>query len=54
MIPESSLFDQSTMHDKTWHLCEKGLKMHPTYQFDHTNGYRAQIYRCPLLFPAQR
>jgi hypothetical protein len=25
--------------------------MHPTYQFQHTNGYRAQRYRCPLLFP---
>jgi hypothetical protein len=25
--------------------------MQPTYQFDHTNGYRAQRYRCPLLFP---
>jgi hypothetical protein len=40
--------------DKTWPLCEKGLKMHPTYQFDHTNGYRAHIYRCPLLFPKQQ
>ncbi len=28
-----------------------GLRMHPTYQFQHTNGYRAQRYRCPLLFP---
>ena len=25
--------------------------MHPTYQFAHTNGYRAQRYRCPLLSP---
>ena len=25
--------------------------MHPTYQFQHTNGYRAQRYRCPYLFP---
>lgn len=31
--------------------CSKGLRMHPTYLFDHTNGYRAQRYRCPLLFP---
>src|SRR5712692_4952536 len=31
--------------------CEKGLLMQPTYQFDHTNGYRAQRFRCPLLFP---
>lgn len=26
--------------------------MQPTYQFQHTNGYRAQRYRCPLLYPA--
>ncbi len=32
-------------------LCEKGLRMHPTYQFSHTYGYRAQRFRCPLLFP---
>ena len=32
-------------------LCPKGLRMTPTYQFAHTNGYRAQRYRCPLLFP---
>ncbi len=32
-------------------LCPKGLRMHPTYQFQHTNGYRAQRYRCPLLSP---
>jgi hypothetical protein len=32
-------------------LCEQGLRMHPTYQFQHTNGYRAQRFRCPLLFP---
>jgi hypothetical protein len=25
--------------------------MHPTYQFSHSNGYRAQRYRCPLLHP---
>lgn len=31
--------------------CPIQLRMHPTYQFDHTNGYRAQRYRCPLLFP---
>jgi hypothetical protein len=34
-------------------LCFKGLRMHPTYQFQHTNGYRAQRYRCPLLFPVR-
>jgi len=32
-------------------LCGKGLRMHPTYQFSHTYGYRAQRFRCPLLFP---
>ncbi len=33
-------------------FCPKGLLMHPTYQFAHPNGYRAQIYRCPLYFPS--
>jgi hypothetical protein len=33
-------------------LCEKGLRMHPTYQFSHTSGYLSQRFRCPLLFPA--
>jgi len=32
-------------------LCPVGLRMHPTYQFDHTRNYRAQRFRCPLLFP---
>jgi hypothetical protein len=32
-------------------LCEKGLRMHPTIQFNHTNGYRAQRFVCPLLYP---
>ena len=31
--------------------CSKGLRMHPTFQFWHTNGFRAQRFRCPLLFP---
>jgi hypothetical protein len=31
--------------------CEQGRPMTPSYQFDHTEGYRAQIFRCPLLFP---
>ena len=35
-------------------LCPKGLRMYPTYQFAHPNGYRAQIYRCPLYFPEMR
>jgi hypothetical protein len=32
-------------------FCPKNLKMFPTKQFNHTNGYRAQRYQCPLLFP---
>ena len=32
-------------------ICPKGLPMHATYQFNHTNGYRAQRFRGPLLFP---
>lgn len=32
-------------------LCPIGLRMHPTFQFNHTYGYRAQRFRCPLLFP---
>jgi len=32
-------------------ICEKGLRMHPTIQFQHTNGYRAQRFVCPLLYP---
>jgi hypothetical protein len=32
-------------------LCIRGLRMHPSYQFQHTNGSRAQRYQCPLLFP---
>jgi len=31
--------------------CPKGLLMHPTKSFNHTNGYRAQRFQCPLLFP---
>ena len=31
--------------------CSEGLRMHPTFLFRHTNGYRAQRFRCPLLFP---
>jgi hypothetical protein len=33
-------------------LCPERLRMHPTYQFDHTRGYRAQRFRCPLLIPS--
>ncbi|MGH2507082.1 MAG: transposase [Ktedonobacteraceae bacterium] len=32
-------------------LCPIGLPMHPTKQFNHTYGYRAQRFQCPLLFP---
>lgn len=32
-------------------LCDKGLRMHPTFPYAHTYGYRTQRYRCPLLFP---
>ena len=32
-------------------VCEKGLRMHPAFPYDHTYGYRTQRYRCPLLFP---
>jgi hypothetical protein len=31
--------------------CPIGLPMHPTLQFNHTYGYRAQRFQCPLLFP---
>jgi hypothetical protein len=31
--------------------CAKGWRMQPTYAFQHTNGFRAQRFRCPLLFP---
>jgi hypothetical protein len=33
--------------------CPIGLPMHPTIQFNHTYGYRAQRFQCPLLFPKQ-
>jgi hypothetical protein len=31
--------------------CSAGLRMSRTFQFWHTNGFRAQRFRCPLLFP---
>ena len=31
--------------------CTQSLRMHPVFFFQHTNGYRAQRFRCPLLFP---
>jgi len=33
------------------HLCPKGLEMIALYEFDHSDGYRAQELRCPLLVP---
>jgi hypothetical protein len=33
--------------------CSIGLPMHPTKPFNHTNGYRAQRFQCPLLFPTK-
>jgi hypothetical protein len=32
-------------------LCQMGLRMQPTFSFEHTYGYRALRFRCPLLFP---
>jgi hypothetical protein len=34
-------------------LCPRGLPMPPSYTFLHPEGYRAQIHRCPLRFPAR-
>jgi hypothetical protein len=31
--------------------CSKGLRMIPQFFFQHTNGYRAQRFGCPLVFP---
>jgi hypothetical protein len=32
-------------------LCPMGLRMQSKFQFNHTNGYKAQRYCCPLLHP---
>jgi hypothetical protein len=32
-------------------LCPMGLRMQSRFQFNHTNGYRAERYGCPLLYP---
>lgn len=32
-------------------LCPRGIEMVPSYEYDHTGGYRAQLLRCPLLLP---
>jgi len=31
--------------------CDRGWSMVPTRTFQHEDGYRAQLYRCPLLWP---
>jgi hypothetical protein len=36
-----------------FHLCSQGLEMVPSYEYNHPQGYRAQILRCPKLFPAK-
>jgi hypothetical protein len=36
-----------------FHLCSQGLEMVPSYEYDHPQGYRAQMLRCPRLFPAK-
>lgn len=33
------------------HLCPTGREMLPLYEFNHSDGYRAQELRCPLLWP---
>src|SRR5258708_6907345 len=33
--------------------CWAGLRMYPTYQFEHTNAFRPQPFPCPLLFPTR-
>lgn len=32
-------------------LCAKGLRMIAQFDYQHSNGYRARRFRCPLLFP---
>src|SRR5262249_16787373 len=32
--------------------CPIGLRMHPTFQFAHTYGYRAQRFQCPFILPS--
>lgn len=33
-----------------FHLCPQGLEMAPSYEYNHSKGYRAQLLRCPKLF----
>lgn len=42
---------QPKLGPQGFHLCPQGLEMVPAYQYDHGDGYRAQLLRCPLLFP---
>lgn len=32
-------------------FCEQGLRMAPRFLFQHSHGYQAQRFGCPLLFP---
>ncbi len=36
-----------------FHLCPQGLEMAPSYEYNHPKGYRAQMLRCPKLFPTK-
>jgi hypothetical protein len=36
-----------------FHLCPQGLEMAPSYEYNHPKGYRAQLLRCPKLFPTK-
>lgn len=36
-----------------FHLCPQGLEMAPSYEYNHPKGYRAQLLRCPMLFPTK-
>jgi hypothetical protein len=49
-LKEQSKTPFPRLPDGTPH-CPIGLIMHPTKQYNHTYGYRAQQFRCPLLFP---
>lgn len=33
--------------------CHMGLRMIPRFFFEHSNGYRAQRFGCPLVFPTR-
>ncbi len=43
--------DTTRDHDAT-PICRKGVRMLPSFSFHHPNGYRAQRFCCPLLFPS--